>query len=329
MAITREERTGRFKARLFGTALVLCLMWLSGCSSPANPKVQNKEKQAEVQTPMTVQNEARSAAQKNDAPYMGVWQVDKLLDAPVTSLSQEDDDNLKGLEIALFSDFADVDGDVLDTPRYKMESMTLQEFRENGQIADDWGIKKEDQPVERVQIFQAANDSQEWEWKLAGYSGDLYLVDSRMVLYMEGSYFELHRVTGHQGNLVNKYLLEESQSIAGLKVDKLSREGTGVSDVTFSGEVTVSGSFTWGDAPDYGAQAACLFTLDEESKKKVPVFKHIQNEDTVVLNGTTALKQGLPALEGEATVVISNYSIGEREITMSADVTKVVKFAGK
>lgn len=138
---------------------------------------------------------------------------------------------------------------------------------------------------------------------------------------MEGAYFELSRVTQHD-NIVNKYLVEPGQTIAGLQVDKVSRTGSNVDDVTFQGELTVTGSFSWEDSDD-GGDAACMFTLDGESLKKVPLFEHIPNDDTIRLNTTDELKQWLPAKAGKATVVIDHYSMGERQITLSADVAKV------
>lgn len=151
MRITGKEVTGKWKSRMTGIILLTLMVWLSGCGNqdegkekkrssapnkPSSGSVQPEPAPDKLADTNQVQQGESKATHEADS-FMGVWKIEKLLDAPVSALSQTDVDKLIGLELAFTQDVADVDEDVLEKPHYTAESQSLLEFRDGGNIVDD------------------------------------------------------------------------------------------------------------------------------------------------------------------------------------------------
>lgn len=140
---------------------------------------------------------------------------------------------------------------------------------------------------------------------------------------------DMNQVIDHSLNrrtIINPAAVEIGQSIGGLTVLELDTSGTGtdlqVNDITFSGELTLTGAYEWGDTGDgFGY----IITLDEEMMERIPLFEDFADERTLILGNTEEAAELLSSSSGKATFVLANYSIGCRQIMISADLVKVME----
>lgn len=140
---------------------------------------------------------------------------------------------------------------------------------------------------------------------------------------------DMNQVIDHSLNrrtIINPAAVEIGQSIGGLTVLELDTSGTGtdlqVNDITFSGELTLTGAYEWGDIGDgFGY----IITLDEEMMERIPLFEDFADERTLILGNTEEAAELLSSSSGKATFVLANYSIGYRQIMISADLVKVME----
>ncbi|MFD3260741.1 hypothetical protein ACE3MQ_19290 [Paenibacillus lentus] len=140
---------------------------------------------------------------------------------------------------------------------------------------------------------------------------------------------DMNQVIDHSLNrrtIINPAAVEIGQSIGGLTVLELDTSGTGtdlqVNDITFSGELTLTGAYEWDDTGDgFGY----IITLDEEMMERIPLFEDFADERTLILGNTEEAAELLSSSSGKATFVLANYSIGYRQIMISADLVKVME----
>lgn len=140
---------------------------------------------------------------------------------------------------------------------------------------------------------------------------------------------DMNQVIDHSLNrrtIINPAAVEIGQSIGGLTVLELDTSGTGtdlqVNDITFSGELTLTGAYEWDDTGDgFGY----IITLDEEMVERIPLFEDFADERTLILGNTEEAAELLSSSSGKATFVLTNYSIGYRQIMISADLVKVME----
>lgn len=131
-----------------------------------------------------------------------------------------------------------------------------------------------------------------------------------------------NKIEGESNNIVDKATVKVGDKIAGIIVKSLDKESGYLHDVSFSGSIEVSGSFQWNE---YGDGKGYVFTVDESSKKKIPVLKGINNLDYFVIKNSDLAQKLLSKKDGKAKIVINNYSLGERQITSSAILDKVLE----
>lgn len=116
--------------------------------------------------------------------------------------------------------------------------------------------------------------------------------------------------------LVDKVAVEVGQSYGDFVVESVQRDGDYVTNVEFSGELVVSGTYTFENAGD---GEAYMISLDYDSLGRMPVFTDFQNENVIVISNTEFAKVMLSGDSGEGTFKLNNYSIGERQIVTSAE----------
>lgn len=124
-------------------------------------------------------------------------------------------------------------------------------------------------------------------------------------------------------NQIYKEAVKVGDTVAGLLVTDISKLGDNIDNIQFLGDIQVSGTYLWNETGD---GSACIITVDEASKKKIPVFAGMDNLNTIVLANNEITEGLLPGDDGNVEIIINNYSIGERQIMIRADLVEVVKF---
>lgn len=247
--------------------------------------------------------------------FYGIWEFTK----PVTiyGLSPEKTIEFMGKQFTYMQDFCRCGKSGLNNPEYSIEILEKENFNEDLKIfLDNNSIEKD--YIHRIKIFK----DKENEWN--GLGNEFYKIDDKIIVSIDGELYELKRIfSGKTDNyLVDKNSIQTGQKIGTLTIKSIDKVLESVNDITFSGEIHVKGIYEWCDTGDgYG----CIITLDESSRGSVPVFEDFANEKSIRINNTEMAKELLPKETGKIEIVLDNYSIGEREIMMSADVVRVIK----
>lgn len=147
--------------------------------------------------------------------FYGVWEVEKILDAQVTSLSQEDANMIIGSKIALFNEYCYSDRNYLENPIYKVQSCPLQEFRINNNINEDWGIDNNIEHIEKITIFSSKDNDLQFFIGTTDFAMNLFFIDSRMIGFVEGAYFEFKKISDNKVKSI-----EENELIELLRLKK-------------------------------------------------------------------------------------------------------------
>ncbi len=245
----------------------------------------------------------------------GMWEFSK----PVTiyGLSPEATIEYMGKQFTYMQDFCRCGISGLNNPQYSIEKLEKENFNEElKQFLDNNSIEKN--YVTSIKIFKDNEKQDEWE----GLGNEFYKIDDRIIVNIDGKLCELKRIfSGKVDNyLVDKNSIQTGQKIGSLTVKSVDKVSEAVNDITFSGEIHVKGIYEWCDTGDgYG----CIITLDENSREIIPVFEDFANEKSIKINNTEMAKELLTKETGEAEIVIDNYSIGERQIMVSADIVRL------
>lgn len=288
------------------------LVMISGCKD--NPgTIASKE---EGNIPVTVDDNAM-----ND--FFGGWKITKVLPGYISGLTQEEADAYIGRQVTYMPSYCEYDGKILHHPHYKYEQLPTSEFIDGYKLSnEDWNIEEE--YITRVEVYQDETQTQPWQ----EYVSSFYIIDSHLIINIEGDFFQMDRVVGNSSSrtIINPATVEIGQSIGGLTVSEIDAVGTGedlqINDITFSGELTVTGTYEWEDTGD---GLGYIITVDEEAIQTIPLFEDFPDEKTLVLSNTEEAKKLFSSSSGNATFVITNYSIGYRQIMMSADLVKVIE----
>lgn len=124
--------------------------------------------------------------------------------------------------------------------------------------------------------------------------------------------------------VIDKEVIKVGDVLCGLKVKSLEIHDEYLNDITFEGEIEISGEYEYseytGDGDGY------CFTMDEESTKKFPHLKDIRPDKKISLSlhNRDVAEKAFGFGSGHATVVIDEYSVGMRQIMTSAKIVRVV-----
>ncbi|MCX7708517.1 MAG: hypothetical protein N2484_01565 [Clostridia bacterium] len=125
-------------------------------------------------------------------------------------------------------------------------------------------------------------------------------------------------------NIVDKSKVKVGDRIAGLTVKSLEIRNSSLSDIIFSGRITVTGEYT---KEVVDGSEAYIFVTDSKSAKKLPQLKDLANENSsfIIRNMDMANPAFKGSSKGNAAIVIDEFSIGEREISASAKIIEAIE----
>lgn len=253
---------------------------------------------------------------ENNENFYGIWEFTE----PVTvyGLSPEESIEYLSKQFIYMPKFCRCGGSGLNNPKYLIEKLGSESFGEDlQQYLDQNNIKVDF--ANRIVIFEDDEKQEKWE----AFGGEFYKIGDKIIVDIDGKLFGMRRVfEGEVGNyLIDKDTVHIGQKIGPLTVKSIERISELINDITFTGEITVKGVYQW----DYtGDGYGCVITLNEDSRKTIPVFEDYANEKIILIHNTEIAEKLLPKESGEAEIVIENYSIGERQIMISADLVRVI-----
>ncbi|WP_435923528.1 hypothetical protein [Paenibacillus sp. DYY-L-2] len=326
---------GPFHNKLF--ILLIMLVIVSGCKD--NPEVITNENETDIPVTVNQDNNVMNEGKQTNTPkedsnkegeadsninasdFFGVWEFTKILPGYISGLTQEEAEGYIGKQVTYMPLYCEYEGQVLHQPHYKYEQLPTSDFIEGYKLSNqDWNIKED--YITRVEVYQDETQMEPWQ----EYVSSFFIIDSHLIISIEGDFFQMDRITGSNLNrtIINPATLEVGQQIGELTVSKLDISGTDadlqINDITFSGELTLTGSYEWEDTGDgFGY----IITLDEEMLERIPLFEDFDDERSIVLSNTEEAKKMLSSSSGKATFVLTNYSIGYRQIMIKADLVEV------
>lgn len=325
MGIIKEIQQDHFHIKKLMFLLIM-LVVICGCKD--STKVS---KPTEVSHPVTnndiaINEENKKTdinTERNEPVFFGVWEFTKTLPGYISGLTQEEADSYIGKKIQYLQSFYEFENESINNPYYKYEKMLASDFIEGYKLSnEDWDIQEK--YITKVEVYpdEPQKDS------LEEYVDSFFIIDSHLIINIEGEFFEMDRVanSGNKRMIVNPSIVEKGQTIGELTISELDISETGtdlqVNDITFSGELTVSGTYEWADTGD---GVGCIITLDEEKVRGIPLLEGFENENTIVIRNTNEAKELLPDSNGSGTFIITNYSIGHRQIMISAELVEVIE----
>lgn len=83
--------------------------------------------------------------------------------------------------------------------------------------------------------------------------------------------------------IIKRDSIKIGQNIAGLTVKSIEKNQNSIADLTFSGEITLTGTYEWGETGDGNG---CIFILDNNSKSKLPVLEAIGEISSIGINNS-------------------------------------------
>lgn len=124
----------------------------------------------------------------------------------------------------------------------------------------------------------------------------------------------------NSNNIIQWDKVKVGDKVLGLTVKTVNvdKESQIVNDITFSGEITVSGTYEYTDTGD---GEGLIFTIAKEDVNKLPTFKNYKINDIKINDASNLLKGEKP---GKIRIAIADYSIGERQIMASANLVGLV-----
>lgn len=128
-----------------------------------------------------------------------------------------------GKRIALFNEYYYSDKNYTENPIYEKHSYPLQEFRTNNNIREDWGINKNIDQIEEISIYLSKDNDLQAFIEMANFEMNLYFIDSRLIGFVEGAYFELRKISNNKVKSIEENELIELLSLK--KSDVLQKLG--------------------------------------------------------------------------------------------------------
>lgn len=130
-----------------------------------------------------------------------------------------------------------------------------------------------------------------------------------------------------QANVVDKTKIQPGDRIAGLKVDSVNKHKESLIDITFAGEIELTGWVEWaentGDGPGY------LFTVSVADRYRLPALKHGGENRIIRLQLAEGFLPELPKTKTAMQLVLDRISMGERQIEIQAKLVRAKYWTGK
>lgn len=283
------------------------------------PKVTVKNKKTKVSYVKSSESLENKNAQEN---FYGNWMISKLLaTGPVLDHDISELKAIIGKQITYSKDYVKYDTNTYYTPFYKRTIENKYDFESGNRVM----FKQLDFDGENIVKVNIYTDSQ-YKNDLNSIGNVFYINDDNsLILYAMGGYFKLtkaNELVRHGGeNIIDKNRVKVGDKISGLTVKSIDIHDGNLQDISFTGNLQVSGNFEWEDTGD---GQKCIIRIDDAYKDSIPLLKGINNLNSIVINNNVLAQKLLPQQGGKAVVIVNNYSLGERQIPVTADIEKVI-----
>lgn len=130
-----------------------------------------------------------------------------------------------------------------------------------------------------------------------------------------------------QANVIDKTKVQPGDKIAGLKVASINKHNESLQDITFRGEIDLTGWVEWventGDGPGY------LFTVSVADRYRLPSLNHSIENRVIRLQLAEGFLPELPKQKTAMLLVLDRISMGERQIEIQAKLVRAKYWTGK
>lgn len=250
--------------------------------------------------------------------YMGEWKVIKQLPTPISGLSDEEAEEYIGQIFRMEEDRSGFAGDSVKYPTYSVKSVTKADYEDGNRVTlAEWGMEGDSIQEISIRDDQAvAKDA---------YSTLADLINGHLVISIEGQYFDLEKQEAtRKPPLLDQTSLKIGDQCLGLTVKDVKKADDGsLTQVAFSGEVTVEGNYEYDD--DSGDGAAYLFTVDPSDIDKLPILDKAMASDDILITNSEEAEKILPGEKGHAKVILRNYTLANAQISRTAELVKVIQ----
>ena len=124
-----------------------------------------------------------------------------------------------------------------------------------------------------------------------------------------------------RSNVIDPERIKAGDRIAGLTVASLEKTGKSIKDVSFFGEMELTGTVKW--VENTGDGAGYLFTVTAPESSKLPAIGRERETRIIAVDIKAAELFKLPPEKTKVRIVIDALSLGERQIGARAKVIKV------
>ncbi len=334
------------KKRIVLLLVIMPIFLLAGCTQYAqnskNPKPSNNAAKNTIKQKQVIIKKANKTQQikkpnssntinggdienKNaEANFYGNWEITKLLTTgPVLDRDISELKAIIGKKIVYSKDFIKYDTNIYYKPSYKKTLEYQDDFESGNRVSfKKLGIK--DGNIIEVNIY---TDNQ-YKNYLNSIGNMFYIKDKdSLILYAMGGYFELKRVNeaviSKDGNIIDKNTVKVGDKILDLIVKSIDIHDGYLEDISFSGNIQVIGAFEWEETGD---GKKCIVNIDNAYKSNIPILKGANNFNSIVINNNDLAQELLPQQGGKAVLLLNNYSLGERQIPVKADLERVIEY---
>ncbi|MFW6016142.1 MAG: WG repeat-containing protein, partial [bacterium] len=129
---------------------------------------------------------------KKEYDFFGTWEFVNTLPGYISAMSQEQVDKLIGQRVEFSND--KVFSKTYDQVIYEIKDIPIAKFRDGNKISDDWDINPDSRFIHEIIIYNNYSKNKEIEWEHEEFGANIYYVDSRLIMDIEGVFFELKRV---------------------------------------------------------------------------------------------------------------------------------------
>jgi hypothetical protein len=126
-----------------------------------------------------------------------------------------------------------------------------------------------------------------------------------------------------RSNVIDPERIKAGDRVAGLAVASLEKTGKSIMDVSFAGEVELTGIVEWSE--NTGDGAGYLFTVTAPESSKLPAFGRERETRVIAVDIRAAGSFQLPPEKTKVRIVIDALSLGERQIAARAKVIKLTR----
>lgn len=122
--------------------------------------------------------------------FFGVWEIVNVLPSYISGLSQEEVDNYIGEQFTYTPSYYQFEQQRVDNPYYSYEKVPTSDFIEGYKLSyEDWDVEEEE--IIDVGVYQDEEEMKNRENEISSF----YIIGSRVVIVIEGDFFELAQVS--------------------------------------------------------------------------------------------------------------------------------------